>query len=59
MKYIKNTKLNEYTKLTWYVNLVVFYEQHSYHEEIREETTITDSDDSENSYPRRKQDNGN
>jgi len=30
--------------------MVVFYKQRTYHEEISKKTTITGSDDSENSY---------
>jgi len=30
--------------------MVIFYKQRSYHKEISEKTTITGSDDSENSY---------
>jgi len=32
------------------IKLVVLYKQHTYHEEISEKTTITCSDDSDNSY---------
>jgi len=36
MNYIKYTKLREYTKLFEQFNLVIFYKQRSYHEEISE-----------------------
>jgi len=60
MNYNKYTKLKEYTKLFKYFNLVIFYQQRSYHEEINEKTTITGSDDSENCFQRNvDQDNDN
>jgi len=51
MNQIKYTKLSEYTKLFEEFNLVDF---HKHHVEISKKTTITGSDDSENSYQHKR-----